>query len=132
MSGAPAILRAGGALGLLLDQRARKKPVVVPFFGRPARCDRSAGVLMRRLRVPVVVVGCFRGDEPLTWRWVFTEVLQPEELAGASPEEVATRVNAALERLILRAPDQYFWLHDRYKDTPSGGPGSEAGPAQES
>jgi len=32
-----------------------------------------------------------------------------------SPEEIATRINACFERLILARPDQYFWLHDRYR-----------------
>ncbi len=118
MQGAPAVLRAGGSLGLLLDQRARLKPVLAPFFGRPARCDRSAGVLVRRLKAPVVYCVCYRTGEPLRFRWELPEVIWPEELAGASPEQVATRVNEGLERLILKAPDQYFWLHDRYRDTP--------------
>ena len=32
--------------------------------------------------------------------------------------EIATRLNRALEALILANPDQYFWIHDRYRNTP--------------
>jgi lauroyl/myristoyl acyltransferase len=46
---------------------------------------------------------------------VLVDVLQPRDFAGASPEEIATRINASLERLILARPEQYFWLHDRYR-----------------
>ncbi|MFM7280995.1 MAG: hypothetical protein ACKO32_04355, partial [Planctomycetia bacterium] len=46
---------------------------------------------------------------------------EPEELTGASPEAVAARINAELERLILACPDQYFWLHDRYRGAPREG-----------
>lgn len=118
MKSAPTILRAGGHLGLLLDQRARVKPALVPFFGRLARCDRSAAVLLRRLAAPVVFVRCLRIGR-MRFRFDVPEVFWPEDLAGVAPDAITTRVNEALERLILSAPDQYFWLHDRYKDTPA-------------
>jgi KDO2-lipid IV(A) lauroyltransferase len=129
MQFAATIAEAGASLGLLLDQRARKKPVLAPFFGRPARCDRSAGVLLRRLRVPVLIYACLRGERPLSYRIVCPAVLWPDELAGASPEEIAGRINAVLERMILAHPDQYFWLHDRYRDTPLELPDARAGSA---
>ena len=118
MRDAPRVIAAGGAVGLLLDQRARKRPVLAPFFGRLARCDRSAGVLMRRLGAPVLVVATYNTERPLHFRSRCFDCLWPEDLAGATPEEIATRINAAIERMILADPDQYFWLHDRYKDTP--------------
>jgi len=118
MKDAQRILEAGGSIGMLLDQRARKKPVLAPFFGRLARCDRSAGVLMRRLAAPVLLVACYRTERPLFFRARFFDCLLPEELAGAGPEEIAARINRTFEEMIRAAPDQYFWLHDRYKDTP--------------
>ena len=62
---------------------------------------------------------------PLRWKIVCHTVLWPEDLSGASPLELATRVNQELERLILECPDQYFWLHDRYRDTPLELPSDE-------
>lgn len=122
MQHAPAVVRAGGTLAMLLDQRARVKPVLAPFFGRPARCDRSASVLLRRLRVPLVFAACYRTARPLHWRFVATRVVEPAEVAGAGPEEVAALVNRELEKLILAAPEQYFWLHERWRgaEEPSG------------
>jgi KDO2-lipid IV(A) lauroyltransferase len=118
MALAPAILRDGGALGLLLDQRARGRALLAPFFGRPARCDRSAGVLMKRLRVPAIVAACFETNDPMRYRVEFYDVLQPDEIRSADVEAITTRINRAFERMILDQPEQYFWLHDRYKDTP--------------
>jgi Kdo2-lipid IVA lauroyltransferase/acyltransferase len=118
MAEAPQLVREGAALGLLLDQRARVKPVVAPFFGRPARCDRSAGVLIRRLGVPLVFVTCYRTGDPLRFEFHAETVLEPSELAGMNPTEVATRINAVFERMIHGRPEQYFWLHDRYRDAP--------------
>ena len=100
---------------MLLDQRARTRPVMAPFFGRNARCDRSAGVLLRRLRCPVVFVAAYKTPKDLRWRFRAHEVLLPDDVAGKSAEEICTAVNQKLEAMILEESDQYFWLHDRYR-----------------
>lgn len=115
MKDAPAIVRGGGMIALLLDQRARKRPLLAPFFGRMARCDRSAAVLVKRLRVPIVIGACFVTDVPWRWRVHLPVVLWPADLEGKSVEEVTGRINREFEKLILQAPEQYFWLHDRYR-----------------
>ena len=55
-------------------------------------------------------------------------VLWPDELAGQSPEAVVTLINGELERMILARPEQYFWLHDRYRKAP---PAPEPGRSDE-
>jgi KDO2-lipid IV(A) lauroyltransferase len=115
MEFAPVVVRAGGTVAMLLDQRARVKPVLAPFFGRDARCDRSASVLVRRLQAPIVFAACYRTADPLRYRLVVPRVVRPDELRGKSAEDVAALVNVELEKLILAAPEQYFWLHDRWR-----------------
>jgi KDO2-lipid IV(A) lauroyltransferase len=117
----PAVIRGGGSVAMLLDQRARVKPVLAPLFGRMATADRSAGVLLRRLKAPLVIVAVYADERPGHYRVVFPAVIEPEELTGASPEAIAERINAELERLIRACPDQYFWLHDRYRGAPPEG-----------
>lgn len=112
------IVGAGGSVALLLDQRPHGNALIAPFFGRMAPCERGAAVLLRRLRVPVIIGACYTTDVPYRYRMFFHTVLQPDDLKGASPEEIVTRVNAEMERLILRHPEQYFWLHDRFRDAP--------------
>jgi KDO2-lipid IV(A) lauroyltransferase len=112
---ARAVLRGGGHLCLLVDQRARIKPVSAPFFGRPAPSDRSAVALARRLDAPLVVVACYREPQAFRYRMVFQRVIEPRELAGLTLEQGVALVNAEIERLIRRAPDQYFWLHERWR-----------------
>ena len=147
MRAATKILRASGTITMVLDQRARKRPVLAPFFGRPARCDRSAGVLMKRLGAPVLIASCTLTDEPLRYRFEFVDCLWPADVAGMDPAGIATTINRTFERMIREHPEQYFWLHDRYKDTPetfpvdiprpealdpSGGPvSSERGPGSD-
>ena len=112
------IAGAGGSVMLLLDQRPHGKAVTAPFFGRPARCERGAAVLLRRLDMPVLVGACYTTGVPYRYRMCFPTVIAPGELKGASPEAIVGRVNAEMEALILRHPEQYFWLHDRFRDAP--------------
>ena len=62
-----------------------------------------------------MVGACFRTDRPFHYHAVCHTVLWPDEIADASPVEVATRINVELEKLILAHPEQYFWLHDRFR-----------------
>ena len=114
------IAAGGGTVMLLLDQRPHGKAVIAPFFGRPARCERGAAVLLRRLDMPVIVGACYTTDVPYRYRMYFPTMIAPGELKGASPEAIVGRINAEMEALILRHPEQYFWLHDRFRDAPQG------------
>lgn len=107
------IVRGGGMLALMLDQRSSAGTEEGLFFGRPALHDRSAGVLVKRLRAPLLFAAAWRVGER-RWRLVADVVVEPEEQAGLSVAELGRRVNAELERMILVDPDQVFWLHDRY------------------
>ena len=124
MAAVPQAVRAGSFVGMLLDHRPRRKPVFAPFFGRMAGCDRSAGVLIRRVRAPIVFYGCYSapGSEPTRdWRFElrFPKVILPEELEGLGAVEIATLINRQLEELILHRPDEVFWLHDRFRGAPA-------------
>ncbi len=127
MEDALAVLQGGGYLGLMLDQRARTRRVLAPFFGRPAQCERAAAVLIRRCRAPVVVMAAFRTSRPYRFEVRVPAVLWPEAFARRTPEEIATRINQELERLILAHPEQYLWLHDRYRGAPAAMPDPPGG-----
>jgi KDO2-lipid IV(A) lauroyltransferase len=112
------VVGGGGTLCLLIDQRARDRGVLVPFFGRAALCDRSAGVLLKRLGVPIAVGAIYLTDKPYHFRVSAHTVLHPEDYAGHSVEQIIERINRELEERILEAPEQYFWLHERYRGAP--------------
>lgn len=114
----PKVLASGAWIGLLLDQRPNGRYVTAPFFRRPAFCERSAATLIRRTRAPLVFGSTYRTETPWRYRIVMQSVVEPDELRGLDPVAIQTRVNEEMERLILRAPDQYFWLHDRYRHAP--------------
>ena len=118
MTAAPAVLKAGGTLGLVIDQRTSGRALLAPFFGRMARCDRSSGVLLKRQKVPIVMLVCTLTERPLHYRLELTEVMWPEDWQRAEVEEIVTHLNGLFEREIRRYPEQYVWIHDRYRDTP--------------
>jgi lauroyl/myristoyl acyltransferase len=60
----------------------------------------------------------YRTERPFHYRTVVDKVLWPEELSRLRPEEIASAINREMERQILVAPEQYFWLHDRYRKAP--------------
>lgn len=131
VEGITTVIGKGGYVMLMLDQRARDPFVVAPFFGRRAKCERSIGVLARRLKVPLVFFACYLTDRPYRWELTVPRVIEPRELAGLDPAAVMTLVNRELEQLILARPEQYFWLHDRFRKK-KGAPAGPSAPAQAS
>lgn len=110
------ILRQGGVLGLLLDQRVRAEEAIeVPFFGRPAWTSPIVARLAQKTGAAIVPV--FADHEPGgRYRIEFLEPIP----AGpgdddASTLELTRRCVELYERVIRRAPERWLWLHDRWK-----------------
>ena len=111
-----AFLRAGGAVGVLIDQHAGDRGTWTPFFGRMASTSTLAGLLARRteaLLVPMAVqtVG------PGRWKLVITPPVSRVEADGTPTdvEELTARLNQQLEHQIDAAPADWFWVHNRWK-----------------
>ncbi len=110
--GAIKMLRAGGVVGVLVDQHAGDAGVWVPFFGRLASTSTLASMLALRTGaalVPMAVHTAANGR----WR----VILQPPVEPGASREVEALTadINAALEKQIRVRPEDWFWVHNRWK-----------------
>ena len=91
--------------------------VFVPFFGELASTERSGVTLALRHGCPIVVGRCERVGKRFRFRMVFSEAFHPEA-TGDREEDVrraAAEVNRRLEEHILACPDQYVWIHDRYR-----------------
>jgi KDO2-lipid IV(A) lauroyltransferase len=114
-------LEQGGKVGVLADQDAGTRGVFVPFFGRAASAHKAVALLALAYDAPILVSAAIRVGEPMKYRMVTNEVIRPADYAGR-PDAVAAitaRYHAALERLIRQAPEQYFWLHRRWKSRPA-------------
>jgi len=112
-------------LGLLGDQDAGSKGMFVPFFGTPASTFKSIALLAIHYRA-IICVGYARRlkDDLRHYRWVryemgTEEIIDPLEFDGPDAvRQITERYTAALERVIRRAPEQYFWVHRRWKSVP--------------
>ncbi len=56
----------------------------------------------------------------MRYQIVAEDLIRPEEYAGQADavRAITQRFTAALERLVRRHPEQYFWLHRRWKHQP--------------
>ncbi len=115
-------LKEGKDAGVLLDQNQRKRGIFVPVFGRLASTDRSAAALAFRLGRPVVVGFALREGKGFRFRMVPGGLLRPTpgEKEGKDLEGFTRRIVEAMEKIILRFPGQYLWLHNRYRTRPPG------------
>jgi Kdo2-lipid IVA lauroyltransferase/acyltransferase len=113
------VFRRGGILAMLIDQDTRVQSVFAPFFGRPAHTPSAAAALALRTAAPVVVCWMHRvGAE---------HVVSFERLElGGLPEErdaavlaLTARMNARLEAAIRLRPEQWVWMHRRWKTRPA-------------
>jgi KDO2-lipid IV(A) lauroyltransferase len=112
------VLQTGGILALLGDQHAGKKGCVVDFLGRPASCHKALALFALLNRAPLVVATCTRTDRPLRFLLKMDGAVNPEtnpEKYG-SVEDLTQWYNDVLAARIRHEPEQYWWLHNRWRD----------------
>lgn len=90
----------------------------VPFFGHPAISNTATSRIAKISGAPVVPFFMLRTDNPLGYRLI----IQPPLDDFPSGDDIADtqRINQIMESTILEAPEQYFWMHRRFKGTPLG------------
>lgn len=129
----PRALRAGRAVGFVADQGVLGlASTFVPFFGRPAKTPRGAGVFALRFGAPVIFIAALRKPDG-SYLVGFEEI--PVESTGDREKDVDRVVlgfTQVLEKWVRRAPEQYFWQHRRWRRQPPGTPPELRDPAAES
>ncbi|HET6430755.1 LpxL/LpxP family Kdo(2)-lipid IV(A) lauroyl/palmitoleoyl acyltransferase [Dyella sp.] len=112
-------LRGGGTLWYAPDQDMRSKDnVFVPFFGVPAATITATHHLARMGNA--VVIPFFHRRLPENGGYVLR---LGEPLAQVPSDDVlqdTARVNACIEQMVRAAPEQYLWVHKRFKTRPPG------------
>jgi KDO2-lipid IV(A) lauroyltransferase len=117
------VVSTGGAVAFIADQDAGRKGVFVDFFGRKASTYKSIGLIAREYKAPIAVGYGIRTDpNRFQYELGVEEYIQPSQWEGAEDEVlwITQRFTAALERVIRRAPEQYLWVHRRWKTRPRG------------
>lgn len=109
------LLHQGRSLGLLPDQ-STIKGIPAPFFGRPALTTPVPALLAMRNERPIVVVACCRRADRRFIGYV-SDPIHPAPGAGEKAEvlRLTSAMNREMETLIRHHPEQYFWMHRRWK-----------------
>src|SRR6201993_1727637 len=107
------LLRSGGGVGVLSDQHAGDHGLWTPFFGKLASTSPLPALLAKRTRAALIAAGVYTIG-PGRWRLVFTERFDPPEAEG-SVVELTAEINQIIERQIRVAPEDWFWVHNRWK-----------------
>ena len=120
--GALRSLKAGRALWYAPDQDyGPKHSVFAPFFGIDAATIAAPARLAAANHTPVLMLTQHRDYAARTWTMRFAP--PPPNFPSGDEREDAAAVNRAIEAAVREHPEQYLWLHRRFKTRP---PGEEA------
>ena len=111
-------LKSGGFLGLLIDQDTKVQSVWVPFFGHLAKTPRAAADLALRTGAAVLIGYCHR-VAPHRYRITMRDVPLPDGDGEARVTALTATLTLELERAIREHPEQWVWMHERWKSPPS-------------
>ena len=110
-----AALKNNEILILLSDQDAREKGKFVNFFNIPSSTPSGAAILHKRIGAPIIFFAITKNNHE--YSVTFTKI----NAAGALDiDEVVQEYTLALESVIKKNPEQYFWFHKRWKTIPRG------------
>ena len=113
-------LRSGEAIWYAPDQGKRTKQTeILPFFGVPAITNTATSKLAELTGAPVVPY--FARREP-DHSYTLTVLPALDNFPTADAAADAVRINQLIEKYIRLAPEQYLWVHKRFKARGPGHP----------
>ncbi len=110
-------LKRGESVGILLDQHAiPKDAVTVDFLGRPAATNYGLALIALKTGAPVVPTFSIRKGDG-TYRCVYEKSISLDRSGDVEKDIINATVmfNGIIERYIRAYPDQWFWIHNRWK-----------------
>ncbi|MDD5758865.1 MAG: lysophospholipid acyltransferase family protein [Desulfobulbaceae bacterium] len=112
-------LKQGCAIGMLIDQDTQVPGAFVQFFGRLAHTPTGAAILARKFQIPIIPIFMYLKDDlsyqieceaPLTLEYTDDE--------GRDLVVNTQKCSDVYERIIRRFPEQWVWMHKRWKTQP--------------
>lgn len=117
------VLAGGGTMAFLADQYAGVKGCWVDFFHRPASVHKAIALFALDNKAKVVVCYCRRLGRALRYEIGVQAVYDPLDPSTAPEGKDLSNIRGLtqwytheLEQIIRRAPEQYWWIHRRWKD----------------
>jgi KDO2-lipid IV(A) lauroyltransferase len=117
------VLKQGGVVGVLADQNtAYDESVFVDFFGIPAATTTGIARLARHTGAAVVPVYLFWDESLKKYRLRYEPALELTKTDDLETDvrNYTAQFNLVIEGIIRRFPDQWVWLHRRWKNRPIG------------
>lgn len=111
-------LRDHGVVALLADQSGPEEGLFIDYFGRPTSTHVGPAVFALRTGAPVLMTYAVRNRDG-TFDVSFEEVAT-NDLTGTDDEKIRTiteRHVRLLEKFVRQYPDQWLWMHKRWKHT---------------
>ena len=102
-------LRAGGLMGMLIDQ-SMEHGAPLTFFGKRALTALSAAELALKYNCLLVPIYAVRQPDGLSFQLVIEAPITPD-----TPEAMTQALNDSLEAIARKHLDQWFWIHRRWK-----------------
>ena len=107
-------LKAGDTIGVAVDQSTQSEGVRIDFLGAAAWTTRMPAILAKRTGAAVVPIFNFRRPDGSFITYASPEV----EITGDEVEDTK-RISASVEDFIRKHPDQWLWIHRRWKHSNS-------------
>ena len=102
-------LKEGGIIGIVADVGSRKAPLL-RFFDKPAHTPLSAAEWALKYDAVMIPVFGLRQPDGLTFRLHVADVIPNGE-----PSEMMQTYNDVVEAVVREHPEQWFWVHRRWK-----------------
>lgn len=114
------LLHSGGTLTLLGDQAEGPRGCWVNFFGKPASTHKAVALFTLGYDAPTMVMSSRRTAQPLKFEVDLAGLTDPTD-ADFQLGTTTTLIQwftQCLEQTILKGPEQYWWVHRRWKGEP--------------
>jgi KDO2-lipid IV(A) lauroyltransferase len=110
-------LAANKIIAMLIDQNDNKSDLFVNFFAKLASSSKGAAAFHLLRKSPVILVTCpYVGDKfEITFQRISFELTGEQE---KDTQHISQKINTELEKVILQYPEQYFWMHRRWRARP--------------
>jgi Kdo2-lipid IVA lauroyltransferase/acyltransferase len=114
-------LRRGEHVALLLDENGGRRGIFVDFFGRPASTSRAAALLALETGAEVIAGVAIRQPGPVPFLVRLARIEAPAAVDERERVHALTqRITNQIEVWVRQHPDQWRWIHWRWKRRPDG------------
>ena len=114
-------LAANKIIAMLIDQNDNKSDLFVTFFEKLASSSKGTAAFHLLRKSPVVLVTCpYVGDHlEISFQRITFDLSGEQEKDTLA---ITQKITSALENVIRKYPEQYFWMHRRWRARPKGDP----------